>query len=109
MLGMRRPPPPASLDDLELERSVATSKVRKDDALSIYDIAPATPSNHKSRIPNLCAEATLQKLRRGSRRAFCNVEISNSEPSASEAAASPSCVCKPDDNLKPMEINQEEK
>ncbi|MQM11542.1 hypothetical protein Taro_044450 [Colocasia esculenta] len=29
MLGMRRPPPPASLDDLELERSVAASKVNK--------------------------------------------------------------------------------
>ncbi|CAA6668269.1 unnamed protein product [Spirodela intermedia] len=61
MLGVRRPPPPFSLDDLELERSAAASKVRKDHALSIY-------------------EATLQKLRLGSRRAFRKVEIPKKSP-----------------------------
>ncbi|CAA7405109.1 unnamed protein product [Spirodela intermedia] len=70
MLGVRRPPPPFSLDDLELERSAAASKVRKDHALSIY-------------------EATLQKLRLGSRRAFRKVEIPKEEPPKHDADAPP--------------------
>ncbi|KAJ0969115.1 hypothetical protein J5N97_021992 [Dioscorea zingiberensis] len=78
---MRRRTP---MDHLELER--ASTKMPKEDALSIYEL-------------------TLEKLRQGSRRAFePSIEVARSDnPSASPNNAHPICDDHSTKSLKPID------